>query len=314
MEEAVITDYDVVVVGAGIAGATAGLFAARHGHSTLVLNGGLPGGQLLNITAIEDFPGFPIPVSGFELGPGSQQQAAEAGAVFRQGEADSIAEGADSSWAISIDGDTLSSRSVVVATGSSPRKLGLDGEERLAGRGISECASCDGPLYNGGRIGVVGGGDSALQESLELTQFGSEVHVFHRGPELTGQATYRDRVLASDKIQVHFNTVVEGIVGEDRLEAVRLRELETGSAREMELSGLFVYVGSQPQSSFLPEALELDDRGRIPTDIWMRTVMRGLLAAGDIRSDSASQAISAAGDGATAAVAAHHYLTGGQWR
>ena len=307
-----MTGYDVVVVGGGIAGTTAGLFSARRGDSTVVVSGGLPGGQLLNITSIEDFPGFPTPVSGFELGPGAQQQASSAGAEFSPGNVQAINRHG-TEWEVVGETGTVVARSVIIASGSGPLKLGVEGEERLAGKGISECASCDGPLFSGGRIGVVGGGDSALQESLELINFSPNIHIFHRGTEFSGQESYRQRVEESDQIQVSFNTVIEEILGEEKLEGVRVCDVESGDSREVELDGLFVYVGSHPHTEFLPPDLKLDDVGRIPTDIWMRTELPGLLAAGDVRSDSASQAVTAAGDGATAALAAHHYLWSGEW-
>lgn len=216
-------------------------------------------------------------------------------------------------WLVSTSDGDFRARAVIVATGSRLRRLGVPGEERLWGKGVSQCASCDGPLFRNRVAGVVGGGDSALQEALELAGHVGQVIVFHRGEELSAQQTYRRRVLEHPKIGVRFGTVVEEILGEDSVAGVRTREPATGAAAEVELAALFVFVGTEPNTGFLRELLRLDGDGRVPTDTWLRTELPGVLAAGDVRRDSAGQAIAAAGDGATAAVAAHRYLAGGSW-
>jgi thioredoxin reductase (NADPH) len=304
-------DYDILVVGGGLAALTAGLFAARAGRSTLVLEPAVPGGHLVNIQKIEDFPGFPDGVSGFELGPNTQMQAMNYGAEFAMAEVQALARAADArsgDWlATTTDGDYRAG-AVIVASGSQARTLGVPGEERLAGRGISHCASCDGPLYRGQTVGVAGGGDSALQEALTLAEHVGKVQIFHRGEAFSAQQTYQQRVLDEQKIEVCWRTEVREILGEADVTGVRVQDLVTGAERTVELDGLFVYVGLVPNSGFLAGLLKLDSDGRIPTDIWMRTELPGLFAAGDVRRDSASQAITAAGDGATAAIAADRYL------
>jgi thioredoxin reductase (NADPH) len=287
--------FDVVVAGGGIAGMTAGLFSARLGRTTLVLAGGVPGGLLLNIEQIEGYPGFPTGVPGYELCPMAQEQAAEAGADIRMIELEGI-EPAGEGWRI--------------ATGARLKELGVPGEERLQGRGVSHCATCDGPLQQDRVVGVVGGGDSALQEALTLAGPASEVIILQREDELTAQASYRTRVLDHAKIGIRYRTVVEEILGEDAVTGVRTRDLETGAAGELELSALFVYVGLEPNTGAMEDHLMLDGDVRIPTDGWMRTERAGLFAAGVLRSDSPCQAAGSAGDGAAAAKAADRYLDG----
>jgi thioredoxin reductase (NADPH) len=307
-----VTECEIAVVGAGIAGSTAGLFAARLGRDTVVLGGGLPGGQLLNVGKIEDYPGFPAGVAGYELCPSIQDQALAAGASFELAQATGLEE-RQGGWAVTTEGGEITARAVIVASGSTQRQLGIPGEEALVGRGISHCATCDGPLYREQVVGVVGGGDSALQEALELTEHVDTVIVVHRGESFSGQSSYRRRIEESPKVEVRLSTVVEEIRGDGRLSAIVARDLRTREAAEVPLGGLFVYVGSAPNADFLPEALSRDHHGRVVTDARMRTALPGLLAAGDIRSESAAQAVAAAGDGATAAVTAHRYLAGESW-
>jgi thioredoxin reductase (NADPH) len=306
-------EWDVVVVGAGLAGSTAALFSARHGQSTLVVDAGLvPGGQMFNIARIEDFPGFPQGVAGYDLCPMLQEQAAVAGAEFRPSTVDALAP-TETGWSVTGTGEPVETRVVIVATGSTPRRLGVPGEDRLLGRGISHCASCDGPIYRGRAVAVIGGGDSALLETLELADHVQNVTVFVRGGALRGQDTYASRVQAAENVSLVYSTVVEEILGEDAVSGVRTRNVATGETAEVEVAAVFPYVGSEPQTSLLAPHIELDPQGRAPTDAWMRTVRPALLVAGEARSDSAAQAVTVAGDGATAAIAAGRYLATGAW-
>ena len=304
-------DYDILVVGGGMAALTAGLFAARAGRSTLVLEPAVPGGHLVNIQKIEDFPGFPDGVSGYELGPNTQMQAMNDGVEFAMAEVQALAR-ADNDpsgdWLVTTTDGEHRAGAVIVASGSHARALGVPGEERLVGKGVSHCASCDGPLFRGQTVGVAGGGDSALLEALTLAEHVGTVLIFHRGEAFNAQQTYRQRVEDERKIEVCYSTEVREIIGESEVTGVRVHDLATDTERIVELGGLFVYVGLVPNSGFLEGLLTLDADGRIPTDIWMRTELPGLFAAGDVRRDSASQAITAAGDGATAAIAADRYL------
>ncbi|MCC7372880.1 MAG: FAD-dependent oxidoreductase [Chloroflexi bacterium] len=303
-----MTDFDIVVVGGGMAALTAGLFGARAGRSTLVLEPAVPGGHLVNITRIEDFPGFPDGVSGYELGPNTQLQAMNAGAEFAMSEVTALTPAAGGGWRVTTADGEYQAGAAIVASGSHARTLGLPGEERFVGRGLSHCASCDAPLFRGQTVGVVGGGDSALQEALTLAEHVGRVVLFHRESSLTAQDIYVQRVQNERTIEVCPQTEVRAILGEEEIVGVQVRDLPTDAERTVELSGLFVYVGLIPNTGFLGSLLDLDEAGRIPTDLWMRTSLPGLFAAGDVRRDSASQAITAAGDGATAAIAADRYL------
>jgi len=302
-----MADYDVVIVGSGLAGLTAGLFAARHGLSTLVLESNIPGGHLISIEKIEDFPGFPDGIAGYDLCPTVQRQAADHGAQFQRAEILSL-EAQDRMWSVGIDEERHRAKAVIVATGSSLKDLGVPGEAKLMGRGVSHCASCDGPLYNGQTVGVVGGGDSALQEALTLTNYAEKVLLLHQGASFSAQHSYLQRVLDNSKITPRYQTVIEEILGDDVVSAVLVRDLVSGEASKVDLAGLFIYVGLKPNTEFLKNLLRLSDTGHVPTDVWMKTELPGLFAAGDIRQDSASQAITSSGDGATAAIAAYRYI------
>jgi thioredoxin reductase (NADPH) len=296
-------------VGSGLAGLTAGLFAARQGLSTLVLESNIPGGHLINIEKIEDFPGFPDGVAGYDLCPTVQRQAADQGAEFRRAEVSSL-EAQDRFWSVVADEERHRAKAVIVATGSTLKNLGVQGEEKLMGRGVSHCASCDGPLYNGQVVGVAGGGDSALQEALTLANFAKQVLVFHKGEQFSAQNSYRQRVLDNSKIIPRYQATIEEILGDDAVTGIRVRNLASGELSQVDLSGLFVYVGLQPNTEFLRSVLKLGAMGHVPTDASMKTVRDGIYAVGDIRQDSAAQAIAAAGDGATAALAAYRYIKG----
>jgi thioredoxin reductase (NADPH) len=301
-----MTDFEVVVVGGGIAALTAGMVSARRGRSTVVLMPMMPGGHLMNVERIDDFPGFPEGIAGFDLGPLVQEQAAKFGCDFRMEEAEKV-ERAGDAWSVKTAASEYSANAVIVATGSALAPLGVPGEHELTGRGVSHCGTCDGPLMRGQRVCVVGGGDSALQEALTLAAFASEVVVIHRGDEPVAQAAYREACAEQSKITFRANSEVTAIVGIDAVSGVTVRD-GAGVESDVDVAGVFVFVGLVPNTACLADAVSLDADGRVPTDIWMRTSARGLLAAGDIRRDSASQAITAAGDGATAAVAAHRYL------
>lgn len=300
-------DYDVVIVGSGLAGLTAGLFAARYGLSTAVLEANIPGGHLVSIEKIEDFPGFPEGIAGYELCPAVQQQAANQGAEFHRAEVRRL-EADDRFWSVISLEERYRTKAVILAMGSGPRELGIPGEAQWKGKGVSHCASCDGPLFNGRVVGVVGGGDSALQEALTLANYAAQVILFHRLEDFSAQRVFQQRVLSHSKIEVRRQTVVEEILGNEAVVGARVRNLSTGEETQLELSGLFVYVGLRPNTGFLKETLRLGETGHIRTDASMRTELPGVYAVGDIREDSAAQAITSAGDGAVAAIAAHRYI------
>jgi thioredoxin reductase (NADPH) len=285
---------------------TTGLFGARRGLGTLVIEGQVPGGLVVNLDKIEDFPGFPEGVAGFELGPAAQEQAANAGAEFALAEVETIERDGEG-WAVAAGGERYGARAVVVATGARLKTLGVPGEERLTGRGVSHCATCDGPLYRGGVVGVVGGGSAALHEALTLAGFAERVVVL--ADEITAQAVYRTRAAEEGKIELREGVSVEEVLGEGKVSGVRLRGGEL-----VELAGLFVYVGLEPNTGLLAGLLELDDEGRASVDAGMRTELPGLLAVGAARRGAHGYALTAAADGAVAAIAAHKYITSGEWR
>jgi thioredoxin reductase (NADPH) len=303
-----MSDYDVIVAGSGLAGLTAGLFAARYGLSTLVLESNIPGGHLISVEKIEDFPGFPAGIAGYDLCPTVQRQAADQGAEFQRAEVQDLnPEGPF--WSVITDEERHRAKAVIVASGSSLKQLGIAGEAKLMGHGVSHCASCDGPLYNDKIVGVVGGGDSALEEALTLANYAASVLVFTREEGFDAQFSYVQRALNQPKIEPRHGTAIEEILGDDVVSGVRVRDLETNESVQIDLAGLFIYVGLKPNTTFLQDIVQLSDTGHVSTDAWMRTEREGLYAAGDIRQDSAAQAITCAGDGATAAIAAYRYIT-----
>ena len=308
--------YDVVIVGGGVAGLTAGLTAARAGWKTRVLTGAALGGHLVSIERIDGYPGFPDGVPGYDLCPIIQEQAAGAGAEFAATEATGLhaddAEHARGRWRVSTGEGDVRARAVVIATGTTLKTLGVSGEEQLRGKGVSHCASCDAPLLRGRVVGVVGGGDSALQEALTLAQHAARVIILHRGTAFSAQPAYVQLVQSNPKIEVRFGTIVEEAVGNGGLKSVRTRTVADGHTGDLELAGLFVYVGLAPATTLLDGVLALDASGRIPVDGEMRSSLSGLFAAGTVRSGSAGRAASAAGDGATAALSADRYLRDGK--
>jgi thioredoxin reductase (NADPH) len=286
---------------------SAALAAARLGCSTLVLAGDVPGGNLLSIEKVEGYPGFPEGVAGYDLCPMAQAMAAEAGAELETERLQRV-EGDAPALRLFTSTNEFIGKSLIVATGASPKALGVPGEERLKGRGVSHCASCDGPLLRDAVVAVVGGGDSAMQEALTLAAYASRVIVLCRGDALDGQASYRERVLAHPRIEVRFSSEVEEITGTDGVSGVRLR----GAAQPLDARAVFTYIGLEPNTAFLAGRLALDGAGRIPTDAAMATAREGIFAAGLARAGSPGRAIASAGEGAMAAAAAHVYLRGGK--
>jgi thioredoxin reductase (NADPH) len=305
-------EHEVVIAGGGVAGLTAGLTAARAGRKTRVLTGPALGGHLVSIERIDGYPGFPDGVPGYDLCPMIQEQAAGAGAEFAAARVTGL-HAEDGHWRVTTGQGDVRARAVVIATGTMSKTLGIPGEERLRGKGVSHCASCDAPLLRGRIVGVVGGGDSALQEALTLAQHVARVIVLHRGSSFSAQAAYVEQVRENPKIEVRFGTIVDEAVGSGGLTGVRTRSLTGGRAEELELAGLFVYVGLAPATTWLDSVLAFDASGRIPVDGAMRSSLPGLFAAGTVRSGSAGRAAAAAGDGATAALSADRYVRDGTW-
>ena len=304
-------EYDLVVIGGGLAGLSAALTGARLGRSVAILTGGAIGGQLVSIEKIEGVPGFSGGVPGYDLCPISQEQADAAGVVFVLAEADALEPEGDG-WRIASAEGELRARGVVIATGTSIAKLGVPGEERLVGRGVSECASCDAPLLRGKTAVVAGGGDSAMQEALTLAEHLEKVIMLERGPALTGQASYRDQVTSNPKIEIRVGQEIAEILGEDGVTGVRVRE-ESGDETVQESSAVFAFVGLVPNTGLVQGLAPLDETGRLVVDAAMRSPVKGLAAAGNVRQGSPHRAAAAMGDGAAAAVALDRYLAAGAW-
>ena len=299
--------YDVIIIGGGAAGLTAGIYTCRAGLKTLMLERLMPGGQVINAESIENFPGFPDGISGAEIGPLMQQQAMKYGLEIRLGEVDELAQNG-SYWHASAWGEDYFGSAVIVAGGSTLRKLGVPGEEELYGAGVSYCATCDGGFFMNQTVGVVGGGDSALDEALVLTEYASKVILFHRSDIFSGENVLQERVMSNPKIEVRWNTTINEVLGDGQVEGVGIKDEVSGETSRVDLSGIFIYIGLDPNTEYLQDVLPLDNAGHIPTDIWMSTPARGIFAAGDIRQNSAAQFVSAAGDGATAGIAARRYV------
>ena len=309
--EALADEYDVIIVGAGVAGLTAAMYSARYGLNTALMEQMMAGTQIINVERIENFPGFPQGISGAELVPLMQDQAMSAGAQFLMAEATGLV--LDGSYKViaTTDGN-YRAKAMIVAAGSRLKNLGIPGEEELYGSGVSHCATCDGPLFAGEVVGVVGGGDSAADEALTLTDHVDKVILFHRTDRLQAQRAVLDRLLRHPKVDVALNTVVESVVGEELVTGVQVRNVITNMADRVKLAGLFIYVGLEPNTEFIRGMLKTDSAGHIPVNLWMETEVPGIYAAGDIRQHSAAQLASAAGDGATAAIAAFRYMTAGR--
>ena len=304
-------EYDVVIIGGGAAGLTAGMYAGRAGLKTTVLERMMTGGQVINAEKIENYPGFPEGITGFELGPKLQEQADQSGAEIKLSEVTGLKPN-DPGWIVETYDGKLYTKAVIIASGSTLRKLGVPGEEELHGAGVSYCATCDGGFFMEQVVAVVGSGDSALDEVMTLTEYASKVIVFVKDNRFSGQKVLQDRVLSNPKVEIRWETSVDAIHGVDdgEVNGVSVTDLASGETSRVDLQGVFIYVGLEPNSDYLSNVVELDIGGHVPTDIWMQTQTSGLFAAGDIRQHSAAQLVTSAGDGATAAVAAHRYIEG----
>ncbi len=303
--------YDLVIVGAGPAGLTAGLYAGRSRLRTAVLESMMPGGQAAITDMLENYPGVGS-VNGAELSQKMLEQMKAFGAELLTGEVTGFESG-DDGFAVSAGGKTYAARAVIVASGTGFRKLGVPGEEELAGRGVSYCATCDGPFYKGQEIAVVGGGDSALQEALYLTTFAKKIYLIHRRDEFRAVPVLDERVRSHEVIECLCSNVVTAIRGENGVEALELHDKKTGKDRTLAVAGVFLFVGLEPRTAFLKNFVELDESGFVVTDQEMKTSVRGVLAAGDCRAKLLRQVSTAVGDGATAAFAAQRYLEDDEW-
>lgn len=302
---------DVLVIGGGPAGLTAAIYAGRAGLGVRVLEAMSPGGWAALTDRIENYPGAGT-VSGAELAARMVEQAQSFGAVLVPTEVTAIGAAADG-FAVTGAGASFDARAVILAVGTGYRKLGVPGEEELTGRGVSYCATCDGPFYKGLEVAVVGGGDSALQEALFLTRFAARLHLIHRRHQFRAARALADRVRAHPRIVCHCGSTVERVNGSDAVESLSLRDVETGAAATLPVAGVFFFVGLTPKTGFLGDLVAKDESGFIVTDDHMRTSRPGVLAAGDCRAKVLRQVSTAVGDGATAAFVAQRYVEEGEW-
>ena len=300
--------YDAVVVGGGPAGITAALYLCRSGLSVAQIEMLAPGGQILKTESIENYPGFPQGIKGWEMADTFAAHL-EGYGLERYNDAVLKMERTSGGWMIAVGKESIEAKAVVVCSGANPRPLGLPRESQLTGRGVSYCALCDGNFFRDQVVAVVGGGNSALEEALYLSRIVKKLYLIHRREGFRAAKVYQDKVrAASDKIELVLDTVVTGLVGEEALHGLQLKNVKTDVETQLAVDGMFVFVGYEPQNSFLPADLDVDPQGFIVTDCEMRTNLPGLFAAGDIRSKMCRQVATAVGDGATAATAAFTYL------
>jgi thioredoxin reductase (NADPH) len=301
----------VVIIGTGCAGLTAAIYTARANLSPLVLTGTMPGGLLTTTSIVENFPGFPEGIDGFELMQNLQKQAERFGARVKFGNLESV-DFSGQPLKLIVDGDTIETRTVIVATGSSPRGLGLDSERALEKFGVTYCATCDGalPQFRNQPLVVVGGGDSAVEEATYLTRFASQVYLIHRRDSLRASAIMQDRALKHPKIKMVWNSVVTEVldVAQKKVTGVRLKDITTGKVSTLDCAGLFVAIGHTPNTAVFGGALETDANGYLRLHGGTRTNVPGVFAAGDVADSVYRQAVTAAGTGCAAAIEAERFL------
>lgn len=304
-------DFDVVVIGAGPAGMTAGLYAGRAMLRTIVLERGAPGGELLNTELIEDYPGFET-IEGWDLAQKFAAHADKFGANIQNANVDRVKRLDDGTFETTTDnGDTYRSPTVIITAGGTPVKLGVPGEAEYAGKGVSYCAVCDGAFFKGHTIAVVGGGDAACEEADYLTRYADKVYLIHRRHEFRASKIVQKRVFENPKIEVIWDTVVDRIEGDDKglVQHLVLRNVHSGAGSTLPVTGIFVFIGFKPNTGIIADHVEHDATGYLITDWNMQTSIPGLFAAGDVRVQLTRQVTTAVGDATTAAVAAEKYLT-----
>jgi thioredoxin reductase (NADPH) len=306
--QAVDKNYQVVIIGGGPAGLTAGLYCARSRFNGLLIEQAIIGGQITNAERVENYPGFPKGISGIELGQLIHEQATSYGSETLLAEVTEVVPSQKHNLVNTSEGDFVS-ESIIIASGSQFRKLGVPGEDQFVGKGVSYCATCDGPLFKGKTVAVVGGGDSAVTEALYLSKFASSVKVIHRRSQLRASKIFEERATTEPKVEFIWDTVVTRIEGDGVVKQLTLKNTGSDKISILELEGVFVAIGSKPNSAQWRGLLPLDEEGYIITNELMETKIPGIFAAGDVRHNSARQAVTAAGDGATAAISAARFLS-----
>jgi len=301
------TKYDVIIIGAGPAGYTAGIYCSRARHNTLLISGILPGGQLMNTTDVENYPGFDQGIMGPDLMITMRKQTEKMGTKIIDDVVTSV-DFKNNRLKVMTASNTFEASSVIVCTGANPRKIGLDGEQTFAGKGVSYCATCDGAFFKNQELIVVGGGDSAMEEATFLTKFASTVHIVHRKDKFRASKIMQERALSNEKIKVHFNYTVEDIQGDQKFQKVILKSVKNNEKISLEAAGLFVAIGHEPNSKIFEGQVELDENGYVILKNNTETSAPGVFCAGDVHDHRYRQAITAAGFGCMAAIDADKYL------
>ena len=302
-------DYDVVIIGGGPAGLTAGLYSARDRLNSLLVEKGLIGGMINEAERVDNYPGFPKGISGTELTRLMHEQATKHGLETIYADVTAL-EIKRESRVVRTTQDSFTTRAVIIASGSERQKLGVPGEKEFTGKGVSYCATCDAPFFSGKTVAVVGGGNAAIYEALHLSKFAARVVVIHRRDQLRATTIIQEKAFAEPKVAFRWNTVVEAIKGGNLVERLILRQVDADKQSTLKINGVFLAIGLKPNTGYLKGVLPLDKLGRIITNERMETDIPGIFAAGDIRSNSIRQVVSAAGDGATAAFYAKRFIVG----
>jgi thioredoxin reductase (NADPH) len=300
-------NYDVIIIGGGPAGLSAGIYTARSRRNTLLIEKDIIGGNIVNATMVENYPGFPDGISGYDLTQLMHTQATNFGMETVMTEITGLQDGGKLKTIRTGEGE-FSSRTVIIAGGSLRQSLGVPGEKAFTGRGVSYCATCDAAFFTDQPVAVVGGGNVAIQEAIHLTRFATIVNLIHRRAELRATRIEQERALAESKIKLLWNSVVVAVEGGDTVERLKLRNTLDGKESILDVKGVFVSIGFSPNTAYLKGIVPLDDGGYVIVDKNMATGVPGIFAAGDIRSGSVRQVVTACGDGATAAISADKYI------
>lgn len=300
---------DIIIIGGGPAGLSAGIYAARADLKTVLLERGMPGGLAASTEFIENYPGFTEGIGGPELAMQMLNQAQRFGLEVKYTNVESLTRD-EHVFTVKTDDEELKAKAVIIATGAKPRMPGYRGEHEFHGRGVSYCATCDGAFFRDKKVAVVGGGDAAVEEAIFLTKFAEKVYIVHRRGELRATKYVQQKAMDNNKIEFVWHSVVEEIKGDATVAGVAVKDVRTGETTTLPIDGIFIYIGHDPSVELVKDMVKLDDKGYIVTDEEMRTSTSGLFAVGDVRSKSLRQVVTAVADGAIAAVAAEKYLEG----
>ncbi|MFC1998061.1 thioredoxin-disulfide reductase [Chloroflexota bacterium] len=302
--------YDVVIIGGGPAGLTAGMYCARARLKTLLLEKAFAGGQIINAERVDNYPGFPDGIAGFDLVMLMQQQATKYGLEMAFAEVTNVENKDKYQKIVNTTEGAYEAKALIIAGGAEHNHLGVTGEDEFVGRGVSYCATCDGAFYRDQAVAIVGGGDSAVVEAVSLTRFATKVYVIHRRDQLRASKIVQEQAFANEKIEFVWDTVIDSIEGDAKVSKLKLKNVKTQAQSILEVAAVFVSIGLHPYTEYLQGILSLDDEGYIITNGKLETEVAGIFAAGDIRKNSARQVVVAAGDGATAAIYAERYVAG----